>query len=207
MDRAARACAIYTGAVASACLVVSLAWWADPSFGYRAGSAVLVIAFLSGLLGFFVMFGMVYERLDGKSGRRSDLVAFLWKSAFLWKAIPRLLWVWLALVLATAIVSFGVAWGRQGQWEAAAPYSDLPHGCHWPLTANHDTEHLCVSHTRWLEVNLETAHIFVGFGVIFLIIDCAVFTTLSRYPRRPRPTAVPRTVRRPTQSRLPFPPR
>ena len=47
----------------------------------------------------------------------------------------------------------------------------------------------------------------VGFGVIFLIIGCAVFTTLSRYPRRPRPTAVPRTVRRPTQSRLPFPPR
>jgi hypothetical protein len=92
MDKAARGCAIYTGAVASVCLVVSLAWWVDPSFGNRAGSAVLVVAFLSGLLGFFVMFGMVYQRLEGSTVRRSELAAFLWQSAFLWKAIPRLLW-------------------------------------------------------------------------------------------------------------------
>jgi len=89
---------------------------------------------------------------------------------------------------------------------AAAPYSDAPAGCHWPLTANHDTEHLCVSHARWLEVNLETAHIFVRFGVLYLIVDCAAFTTLSRSPRRPRKTPMPKPALPPTQSRLPFPP-
>jgi len=57
----ARVCAFYTGAVASVCVVVSLAWWASPGFGDRVGSAVLVIAFLSGLLGFFVMLGMLFE--------------------------------------------------------------------------------------------------------------------------------------------------
>ncbi|HZT83953.1 MAG TPA: hypothetical protein VE984_00845 [Gaiellaceae bacterium] len=57
MDYATRACAIYTGAIASVCVAVSLAWWGDPGFGNRAGDPVLVTAFLSGLLGFFVMFG------------------------------------------------------------------------------------------------------------------------------------------------------
>jgi len=126
---------------------------------------------------------MIYER--GAEFRRSDLVAFLWKTT------PRLLRIWLALVLAAAIVSFGIAVGRAGQWEAAAPYSDAPAGCHWPLYANHDTEHKCVSHGRWLDVKLQTAHIFVGFGALFCIIDCAAFTMLSRYPRRGGRTPAP----------------
>jgi hypothetical protein len=184
MSNATRACAIYTGTVASVCLVLSLTWWVEPSFGNRVGSAVLVVAFLSGLLGFFVWFVLVLAR--GSEFARSEVPGLLGNS---WKAAPRLLRFWFAFVLAAAIVSFGIAWGRAGQWEAAAPYSDAPAGCHWPLYANHDTEHVCVSHSRWLDVNLQTARIFVGFGVIFLIIDCAAFTMLSR--NRERPTKMP----------------
>jgi len=185
MDKAARVGAIYTGTVASVCLLVSLTWWISPSFGNRAGFPVLFIAFMSGLLGFFFMFAMLLDRRS--EIRPSDLA-----NLFL-KTTPPLLWIWLAIVVAAAIVNFGIAWGRAGQWEAAAPYSDAPAGCHWPLYANHDTEHMCVSHARWLEVNLETARIFVGFAVIFLVIDCVAFTVLSRYPERPWQAPAPRS--------------
>ena len=62
MYTAARACAIVTGVVASVCVAVSLTWWSDPSFGHRSDIAVLVVTFLFGLFGWFVMFWMVLAR-------------------------------------------------------------------------------------------------------------------------------------------------
>jgi len=180
MDGPARFCAIVTGSVASLCVAVSLSWWFDPAFGQFSAFAVAFIAFLTGFLGFFVMFGMAYVR--GRDFTRTDFFNPV-------KARPRRLRNWLALLALVAVVTAGFAWNQEGQWSAAAPYTEAP-GCHWPLYANHDTEHMCVSHSRWLTVKSADDRIFFGFGVIFLVVDTAAFTAISRQPRHDRKRAM-----------------
>jgi len=201
MDKMALGWATFTGVVASVCVAVSLTWWSDPLFGYRSDDAVVAVAFLCGLVGWILMIGLL---LSQGTGPGPVLVEFFatWKN-------PRflLLWGWLAL-LAVVAVRDGIAGANKaGKWGADPPFSRP--GCHWPLSANHDTEHLCVSHARWLAVNLATARIFVGFGTVFLVISCAAFTTLSRQFRRTRKTRAPRVKPRqggaPTPRRAPFP--
>jgi hypothetical protein len=179
MNTAARACAIVTGVVASVCVAVSLTWWSDPSFGHRSDTAVLVVAFLFGLFGWLVMFWMVLARATD-----SVVLDFFrtWKSPkFL------LLWGWLAILAVVAVVDAKAGASQAGPWGTDPPWSRP--GCHWPLSADHDTRHICVSHARWLAVNLSTARIFVGFGTVFLVISCAAFTALSRQFGRARKTS------------------
>jgi hypothetical protein len=198
VDYAARACAIVTGLLASVTVAVSLTWWSHPAFGPRVGGAVMGIAFVLGLFGWFLLFGFVMALPKGPQSVIVDFFA-TWKS-------PRflLLWAWLAFVVVVAVVQAEHGASRVGPW------GTLPAGTlarfRWALTKDHDAVHMCVSHARWLAVDLNTARIFIGFATVFLVVACAGHTTLSRYPRRPRKRPAHRTVQLPTQSRLPFPP-
>jgi len=180
MDSAARACAIFSGAVASLCIAVSLTWWLDPGFGESTAFAVGFIAAMSAFVGFFVMFGMGLS--CGREFTRTDFFNRL-------KVTPRRLRNFLVFVGALGVATAAVAWSQKGQWDAAAPYTEG--ACHWPLYANHDTDHECVSHSRWLAVKISDDRVMLGFGIVFLVVDCAAFTMISRYPRRPSKTLAP----------------
>ena len=188
MSGPARICAIVTGSVAFACATVSASWWFAPGFGEFSAFAVAFIAFMTGFLGFFLMFGLVYERLQDRDGelRRADVAALVWKRT------PELLKIWLAVAVAAAVLGAVVGAAKAGQWESGAPYSYR--NCHWPLYTNHDTEHMCVGHDRWLTVKFSTDRIFLAFGVGFLAVDCLVLTALSRSPR-PARRRIRRSVR------------
>jgi hypothetical protein len=164
-----RGCAIVTGSVASAYVVISIIWWFDPTFGYRYRLTDVGIPFVTGLVGFIVMVVVLMERMADRDSR--DLIRYA----------PRRLLVVLGLVIVVALVSVGIANRRGAHWFAAAAYDW--HHCHWPLSANHGEVHICVSHARWLGVKLETSHLFVAGGALFCAVSCIVFKTLSRLPK------------------------
>ena len=185
MESAARVCAIITGSVAFACGVVNLSWWLDPRWGAYTSGALSPAAFLTGFLGFFVMFLMLADRAFGRKRRASqgEIASLVWRTA------PRRLLVGLAIVLASAIVGAVDAQAQTGGWGIDDPYGW--HHCHWPLSMNHNTQHRCVSHERYLVVQKETDRIFAAFGIGFLTIDCLAFATLSRLPRPTRKGLIP----------------
>ncbi len=171
MGYAARAFAMVTGSVASIYVALSIIWWFDPTFGYRTRVASAGIPVVTGLLGFIVMVVMLMERMADRESR--DFI----------RSVPRSLLVLVPLVIVVELESVNIADRRGAHWFAAAANS-WRH-CHWPLSANHGWVHICVSHARWLSVNLETTHLFVALGALFCAIACIVFTTLSRLgPRR-----------------------
>jgi hypothetical protein len=182
MDSAARVCAIITGSTALLCGLVSLSWWFDAGWTVYSVGAVAPISFLIGFVGFFVMFVMLVRRVGGRkpSIGQSEFLSLVRREA------PRRLLVALAIVMASAIIGAVHAQVQTGGWGIYDPYGW--HHCHWPLTTNHNSEHMCVSHARYLEVQKATDRIFVAFGLGMLSIDCLAFTILSRTPRPDRRT-------------------
>jgi hypothetical protein len=185
MESAARMCAIVTGSVAGLCGLVNLSWWFNTRFAAYSGYAVMFTAFMTGFIGFFVMFGMILSRTGGRQPTVGQAVS----AALVWRMPARLLLlVGLGIILASAIAGGVHADAQVGKWGIDTPYGW--HNCHWPLTANHDSEHTCVRHERYLAVQHATDRIFVAFGIGLLTIDCLAFTTLSRMPRPTRRAAV-----------------
>jgi hypothetical protein len=181
MDNAARVCAIITGSVAFACGLVSLTWWIDPEIGAHTSGALSAISFMTGFLGFAVMFVMLVARTGGKRNGAAQREFF----SLVWTTAPRRLRLGLAIVLANAVLIGMVAFAQNGQWGIYDPYGW--HHCPWPLSANHNTEHMCVTHARYLEAQHAGDWMDFAFGTLFLTIDCLAFTTLARTPRgRPR---------------------
>jgi hypothetical protein len=180
MNGAARVCAIITASVAFACGLASLSWWVDPWLAAHASGAVSAVAWMTGFLGFVVMFGMLLTRTGGKRNGFGQKEAF----ALVRSKTPRRLLLALAIVVANAALIGVAATVKTGQWGIYDPYG-WRH-CHWPLSANHNSEHMCVSHTRYLEVQHAHDWIDFAFGTVFLTIDCLAFTTLARTPRPPR---------------------
>ncbi len=189
MDNVVRVCAIVTGSLAGLCGLVNLSWWADTGFAAYSGYAVMITACGIGFLGWFVMFGMLLMRASqSKLRSRTDfvitaapVVARVWR-----KPARLLLLVALAIIVATAVAGARAGEAVTGQWNIDDPYGW--HHCHWPLTADHDTQHMCVSHERYLAVDHANNRLFVAGGIGALALECVVFTTLagaSRASRRP----------------------
>lgn len=181
MGYAVRAGAIVTGLVASLGVAVSLTWWSHPAFGHRPDGVVVALTFLPGLVAWIAMVLLLATR--GRRGLQSVVVDFFatWKNPLF-----LLLWGWLALVAVVAVVQ-----AKHGA-RVTGPWGTLPAGtlarCRWALTKDHDTVHRCVSHARWMAVDLNTVRLFIGFATVALVVSCAVFTVLSRQVRRQRLT-------------------
>ena len=81
MAYAARAAAIVTGLVASVSVAISVIWWFDPAFGHKTGTDGVVIAFGTGLLGFFVMFVLLMVQMEerGRGRLAYDLIKSLFR--------------------------------------------------------------------------------------------------------------------------------
>jgi hypothetical protein len=203
MGRLAGVCAIVTGSVAVLAGLVNLSWWVNPQFGAYSSYAVMFTAFMVGFLGWFVMFGMlVYHARDSRSRRDASAKVL----ALVPGAATRLLVIGLvlALVFAPAVVGAVDGNAQTGGWGIDQPYGW--HHCHWPLTTDHDSKHLCVSHERYLAVDKGTNRTFVAFGIGMLAIDTLVFTLLSRAPRSKARPRTQRPVVAHAAPRAPFPP-
>ena len=196
MDIAARVGAIVTGSVALVCGLVNLSWWIDPRFGAYSSFAVMFTAFMVGFIGWFAMVGLLLAQ--GLNRRRltpMDAIGIAGPVLRVWRTPLRLLLlVALGIALATAVAGAKAGNAVTGPWGIDAPYGW--HNCHWPLTANHDTEHMCVSHARYVAVDKATNRGFVAFGIGGLTIACIVFTTLACTPREP---GTPRGTARPAE--------
>jgi hypothetical protein len=176
MDTATRAFAIFAGLLASVTVAVSLTWWSHPAFGHRVGGAVMGFAFVVGLFGWIAMVLLALSQ-----GPQSAIGAFFstWTS-------PEfvLLWAWLVFVAVVAVVQAKHGSSRVGPWGTEPPGTLAR--CRWALTKDHDTVHRCVSHARWLSVDLNTVRIFIGFATVALVVECAAFTGFTRQFRRER---------------------
>lgn len=189
VDSVARVGAIVTGSLAGLCGLVNLSWWFDTRFAAYSSYAVLFTAFLTGLLAFFVAFGMLLSRV-WETRRRFDPTRDLRVAiavARVWRKPSRLLvLVLLGVLLVPAIVGGMRGSTAAGVWETSPPFSW--HHCHWPLYTNHGTVHACVSHERWVTVEQGINRIFVAGGIILLTADFVLFTTLAYGPRpAPKP--------------------
>lgn len=180
--RVARAAAIVTGSVATVTVGLSITWWFDPSFAHYAGSAVAISTFFVAFFGFFLMFGLLVSLLP--EWRRTGV----FDDSTLWDFRPARLRGWLALVLIAGLLIGAVAnldaAGARSQWEANPPGRFAR--CEWSLSGDHGARNICVSHARWLSVNLATDRFFVGLGVIFLVVECVIYTTISLSTTRTR---------------------
>ena len=179
MTTATRIGAIVTGTAALVFGLVDLSWWFSARW-YAFSVGVSDLAFLIGLVAFFVTLGMVVSRLPKRNAGAIPVEAL----GRVLRRVPWLLLVVLAALFASAIVGASHASATAGKWGTDPPYSW--HHCQWPLFTDHGSVHSCVSHARWLEVDHATARGFAAFAVGLLSIDCLVLTTFSRFPSTAR---------------------
>jgi hypothetical protein len=178
--RAAGAIAAVTGVTAGSGATVSVLGWAWPGLLDIVGWSMVVTTFFvafAGLLATMALDGA--DASDPPAGRPKG------RRAPSLKGLPsrlKLALVGISLAaVASAIAGFVVTSG----------YSVGPHqpgtGCEWPITTDHGSIRLCVSHGRWLRTIHGFEHGFLGLTTIFGSLECAI--NAARWARAPADAA------------------